>query len=159
MPDFYTVSFFGHRDVMWQSRLEERLDELVLALLHEQAYVEFLVGRDGTFDQLVSSVIRHAQRAYRSDNSSHVWVMPYPRQEYYLHMDALEDYYDRIEIYPGLAGTHFKAAFGQRNRHMIDRSDLVVCFVEHPAGGAYQALRYAEKQQKAIVNLAEKRRW
>jgi hypothetical protein len=39
---------------------------------------------------------------------------------------------------------------------MIDRSDLVLCCIEHESGGAYQAVQYAVRQQCKIINLAEK---
>ena len=40
------------------------------------------------------------------------------------------------------------------NRSMVDRSDLVVCYVEHQSGGAFQTKAYAEKSGKAVINLA-----
>ena len=39
---------------------------------------------------------------------------------------------------------------------MVDRSDLVVFFVERDKGGAYQTMKYAKKQGKEIINIAEK---
>ena len=44
-------------------------------------YIEFLVGRDGEFDQLVSSTIRRCKRTIRDDNSSLVLVLPYMTAE------------------------------------------------------------------------------
>ena len=38
---------------------------------------------------------------------------------------------------------------------MINRSDLVVCCIQHKSGGAYDTIRYEEKQGKKIVNLAD----
>jgi hypothetical protein len=38
---------------------------------------------------------------------------------------------------------------------MIDRSDLVVCWIQHKSGGAYKTIQYAEKQNRRIINLAE----
>ena len=38
---------------------------------------------------------------------------------------------------------------------MVDRSDLVVFYVEHNSGGAYQTMRYAQEKEKRIINLAE----
>lgn len=40
------------------------------------------------------------------------------------------------------------------NRSMVDRSDLVVCYVEHESGGAYQTMAYAGKSGKTVINLA-----
>ena len=53
----YTVSFFGHRYIDNPFSIENALDELIGSLLRSKEYVEFLVGRNGDFDQLVSSAI------------------------------------------------------------------------------------------------------
>ena len=53
------------------------------------------------------------------------------------------------------ARAHFKGAMQFRNRHMVDRADLIVCYIEHNEGGAYQTVQYAKKQDKKIINLAE----
>lgn len=42
-----------------------------------------------------------------------------------------------------------------RNRYMVDKASLLICFVDHESGGAYQTLKYAKKQRKSIINLAE----
>ena len=39
---------------------------------------------------------------------------------------------------------------------MIDRSQLLICYVEHNKGGAYTAMKYAEKLGSEIINLAER---
>ena len=57
------------------------MEALVHALLLEKEYVEFLVGRDGDFDQIVSSAVKRQQRLVRDDNSSLAWILPYPTAE------------------------------------------------------------------------------
>ena len=37
---------------------------------------------------------------------------------------------------------------------MVDRSDLVLCYIQHKNGGAYKTIKYAEEQGKTILNLA-----
>ena len=78
----YTVSFFGHRYIDNPFPIEKALEELIGSLLRSKEYVEFLVGRNGDFDQLVSSSVRRCKRAIRDDNSALVWVMPYETAEY-----------------------------------------------------------------------------
>ena len=51
----FTVSFFGHRIVPEFREAEERVEALIHTLLLENEYVEFLVGRNGDFDQIVTS--------------------------------------------------------------------------------------------------------
>ena len=152
--NIFTVSFFGHRMIDRPYPIEQRLEKLIRKLLTEKEYVEFLVGRDGDFDQLVSSAVRRCKRAIRDDNSALVWVMPYETAEYRDNEDAFHNYYDDIEVCGASAGGHFKGAHQTRNRQMVDRSDLVVFCVERETGGAYQTMRYAEKNGKTIINLA-----
>ena len=72
--NLFAVSFFGHREVDDPFVIEQQLEAIVREPLHSKEYVEFLVGRDGEFDQLVSSTIRRCKRTIRDDNSSLVLV-------------------------------------------------------------------------------------
>ena len=58
----FTVSFFGHRIVPEFREAEERVEALIHTLLLENEYVEFLVGRNGDFDQIVTSAVKRQQR-------------------------------------------------------------------------------------------------
>lgn len=151
----YTVSFFGHRQIDDVFKVEQALEEIVCRLLREKEYVEFLVGRDGEFDQLVSSTVKRCKRRIGESNSALVWVLPYPTAELRDNEDAFGNYYDEIEICGSSTGKHFKAAFQVRNRSMVDRSDLVVFCVERKSGGAYQTMRYAVKIKASFINLLE----
>ena len=151
----YTVSFFGHRIIEQPLLIEQSLEELIGSLLRSKEYVEFLVGRNGDFDQLVSSAIRRCKREIRDNNSTHVWVLPYATADYRDNEEDYRAYYDEIEVFDS-AGKHFKAAFQARNRNMVDRADLVVFCVERKEGGAYQTMRYAIQQGKQYINLADK---
>ena len=150
----FTVAFFGHRYLDNPFQIEERLDIIIEKLIRENECVEFLVGRDGEFDQFVSSAVRRAKRHYRDDNNFLVLVLPYPKAEYLNNVEYFEEYYDEIEICQASAKAHFKDAIQIRNREMVDRADLIVCCIDHEYGGAYQTIQYAKKQNKKIINLA-----
>ena len=135
--------------------IEQSLEELIGFLLRSKEYVEFLVGRNGDFDQLVSSAIRRCKREIRDNNSAHVWVLPFVTADYRDNEEDYRMYYDEIEVFDS-ADKHFKAAFQARNRNMVDRADLVVFCVERKEGGAYQTMRYAIQQGKPYINLADK---
>lgn len=153
--DTYTVSFFGHREIDRLFEVEERIYEIVCDLLRTKEYVVFLVGRDGEFDQRAAAAVRRAKRNIRDDNSELTWVMAYPMAEYRNNQKEYEDFYDNIELCEASANAHPKAAIQIRNRDMIDRSDLVICYIDHKSGGAYQSVRYAEKSKIAVVNVAD----
>ena len=153
--NIYTVSFFGHREVEKPTEIEKPLDNLLYDLITQKEYVEFLIGRDGEFDLLASSAIRRAVKNYSSGNVSFILVLPYMRANYRDNEQNFLDYYDEVEICEESSSVHFKSAIQVRNRSMIDRSDLVVCWIQHKSGGAYKTIQYAEKQNRRIINLAE----
>ena len=153
--NIFTVSFFGHRIIDNPFSVEQKLEDLIRDLLRRKEYVEFLIGRDGEFDQIVSSTIRRCKRSVRNDNSALVLVLPYATAEYLNNEQSFHDYYDEVEICAEAAERHFKSAHQTRNRSMVDRSDLVVFCVEHSSGGAYQTMQYAKKVNANIVNFKE----
>ena len=152
----YTVSFFGHRIIEDFNQAEKKAEALIRELILQKEYVEFLIGRGGDFDQIVSSAVKRFQRRIRADNSSLVWILPYPTAELRNYEESFSAYYDEIEICDAAQNSHPKRAYQIRNRQMVDRSDLVVFYVEHNSGGAYQTLRYAQDEGKRIINLAER---
>lgn len=151
--DTLTVSFFGHRRLDNVFVIEQTLETIIRKLLNRPEYIEFLVGRDGEFDQLASSAVKRCRREIREDNSALIWVLPYETAELRDNEEAFLRYYDEIEICERSVGSHYKAAIQIRNRTMIDRSDFAVFCVGRRQGGAYQTLRYAEKHGVRHINL------
>ena len=154
--EIYTVSFFGHRSIPDFHAVEDQAEILIRSLLLKEEYVEFLVGRDGDFDQIISSSIRRLKRSVRDDNSTLIWILPYLTAELRNNVDSFQEYYDEIEICCDAANSHPKGAFQIRNRQMVDRSNLSVFYVDHMNGGAYQTMCYAQRQRIRIINFASK---
>ena len=155
MLDIYTVAFFGHRYIDNPFKVEERLEEQIHKLLAEHEYVDFLVGRNGDFDRYASSSVLRARKRYRDDNSSLVLVLPYAMAEYLNNEENFHDYYTDVEISYAASKAHPKSAIQIRNREMVDRADLILCYIEQKDGGAWKTVQYAIKQNKTVINLAE----
>ena len=155
MLEIYTVSFFGHRVIENYREVEQEVSRIIRSLIREHKYVDFLVGRDGDFDQIVTAEIRRAKREVYDANSSLIWVMPYQKVEYKQNRESFDAYYDEVEICSESDGAYPKAAIQIRNRNMVDRSDLVVCYITKKTGGAYATWQYASKKGKVIINLAD----
>ena len=153
MTDKLTVALFGHRTIEDAQPIEQKLYELLRIIIQENREVEFLVGRNGEFDLMASSVIRRLKKEIYSENVFLTLVLHYETAELRNNIEAFENYYDSIEICEACAEQNFKSAFTIRNRDMVDRSDLVVVYVKNNSGGAYQTLIYAEKSEKRIINL------
>ena len=147
--DIFTVSLFGHREVDDWKRVNDRLFSIVDELLKTQSYTTFLVGRNGEFDRLAASVIKNVQKIRGLENSDISLVLPYAVAD----LPYYEKYYDNIIVPESLHGAHPKAAITLKNRWAIDRSDLVVVYAERNVGGAYAAMKYAQKQNKPIIKL------
>ena len=150
-----TVSFFGHRYIENFRVAERKVEDLIYKLIQEHEYVECLVGRDGDFDQIATSAVLRTKHSYAEHRCDITWVMPYLKAEYTNNATDFENYYDYVEVCTESEKAHPKQAIQVRNRYMVDRSDLVVFWVERNSGGAYQTMKYAEKQGKKIINIAE----
>lgn len=154
MKEKLTVSLFGHRIIEDYNFVESKLYELLRILMQRgDKELEFLVGRNGDFDLMAASVIRKLKKETGNENVFLTLVLPYETAELRDNVEAFENYYDSIEICEASADCNFKFAIVARNRDMVDRSDMVVVCVKNNSGGAYQTFKYAEKNQKRIINL------
>ena len=149
----YSVAFLGHRYVDNIIKVENLLEEQIRKLIDKNEYVDFLVGRNGDFDQCVSSSVLRVRKNHGDDNSALVLVLPYPTAEYLNNEASFHDYYTDVEISYSASKAHPKSAIQIRNREMVDRADLVICYVEHKEGGAWQTIRYAIREGKTVINL------
>ena len=153
--EIYTVSFFGHREIEKSWDIETRLDKLLYDIITQKEYVEFLIGRDGEFDLIASSVIKRAIKNYGWGNTSFILVLPYMKADYRDNEQSYLDYYDDVEVCAKSATAHYKSAIQIRNRCMVDRSDRVICCIRHKNGGAYKTVRYAVREGKDVKNILD----
>ncbi len=147
--EIFTVSLFGHREIDDLRRLDNWLFPIIKKLIRTKPYVSFIIGRNGEFDEYAASVIKRAQRELGKDNNDITLILPYT----VANMECYEKYYDGIIIPEIVYRAHPKSAITLKNRYMIDRSDLVIVYVERNKGGAYTAMKYADRLNKSIINL------
>ncbi|MBE6529850.1 MAG: hypothetical protein E7680_04525 [Ruminococcaceae bacterium] len=155
MLEIYTVSFFGHRKIEHFEKLEDQLIQLIQNLTKKNEFVKFLVGRNGEFDQLVSSTIRKAQKKIGNDRCLHTLVLPYETAEFRNNRQTFLEYYDTVEIFQSKKHLHFKNSILARNFQMVDRSQLIIFYLDHEFGGAFQTYQYARKQKSQIFKLKQ----
>ncbi len=153
MLNIFTVCFFGHRYIDDFLLAETKVYEVICKLIKEKEYVEFLVGREGDFDRIVSSAIIRAKKKYDYGNCNHTLVMPYIKAEYVKNQKEFGSYYDTIEICEESAKSYPKSAIQIRNRYMVDKSDLCIFFVKNQTGGAYKTMKYAVSNNKNVKNI------
>jgi len=145
----YRVVFFGHRDLRDHKLVEDRLFPLLAELIGKKSFVELYIGRNGEFDTFVASVVKRVQKSVGNENNQMILVLPYPQRD----MEYYAEYYDGIIIPDCVHGVHPKGAIEKRNRWMVEEGDLLICYVTR-RGGAYNAMRYAARLGKKVINLA-----
>ena len=149
LMNVFTVSLFGHREMDDVCRLGNALISMVKKLIQTKSYVTFLIGRNGAFDEYAASVIKGIQRTIGKENNEIILVLPYTVADF----EYYETYYDSILIPESVYGAHPKSAITLKNRWMVEQSDLVIVYAERKRGGAYAAMKYAEKLNKEVINL------
>ncbi|MBP3583034.1 MAG: hypothetical protein J6K44_03230 [Clostridia bacterium] len=147
--DIFTVSLFGHRNIDDIRFLEEKLTPIIKEFIRAKSYVSFLIGRNGEFDEYAASVIKRVQKEVGKENNDITLVLPYSVKN----IEFYDKYYDSIIIPECLHGAHPKSAITLKNKWTVEQSDLVIVYVERENGGAYNAMRYAKKLGKKIINI------
>jgi len=154
--NIYTVSLFGHRSLLNPLSAESNLEREVYKILKSHSYVNFLIGRTGEFDLMAALTIRRVMKTYSRINGTLTLVLPYQNSNVENHKDSFLNLYDEIEICRCSSDAYYKSAFHARNQNMIDRSNLVLCCIEHQSGGAYKTIQYAQQKECQIINLAQR---
>ena len=152
IDDTYRVALFGHREFDGHRVLDNKLFSILKDLIRIKPFVEIYIGRNGEFDVYAASVVRRVRKDTGKSNSEFICVLPYDNKD----AEFYEAYYDKVLIPECLEKIHPKSAITKRNRWIVERADLVICYVEREKGGAYAALKYAKSLGKKTINLAVK---
>ena len=149
MIEVYTVSLFGHRLIENMIEVEKAIERIVEKITLSHDFTVFLVGCDGDFDRIATSVIHRAKKL--RDNISLILVLPYPKSEYIRNCESYNKFYDDVEIYSSLEKVNPKAAYQIRNRYMVDNSCVALCYIRYTFGGASKTFEYAKKKEIRII--------
>ena len=144
-------AFFGHRDTPPSIELEKKLEQTVISLI-EDGYDEFWLCDGCGFDMLARIVMLRVKEKYR-----HYiylgYVCAYNPDKYpILRQRDLESKYEIIYS-PDFDGKHPKTAILRRNKYIAENADCIVCYINTPYGGAYNAVKIAKENKKEIINL------
>lgn len=142
-----TCTFFGSRDT--PSNILPAMRNTIRRAITEYGADHFLVGSQGNFDYLTQIMLN----TFIKDE------FPFIRCNVVLaYMPGTDPVHEPtdspVTIYPeGLETVPPRFAIARRNRWMTDHSDLVICHITHPWGGAAKAVEYAEKKKKIILPI------
>ena len=146
------VTFCGHSHFASTLLQKQRL----LALLEEQVgnmQADFYLGGYGGFDEFAYMCSKQYKETH--PEIALVFVTPYLTESYERnHLRDAEKRYDAV-LYPEIEDKPRRFAISYRNKYMVEKADIVIAYIDHSWGGAYQTYLHAKRKGKVVFNLAE----
>lgn len=150
--------FTGHRNLpkRLESQLRAMLREEILRLA-ENGVTRFLAGGALGFDTLAAQEVLRL----REENVplKLLLVLPCPEQAEKWPVSAQQEYEairkaaDQV-VY--VSESYVKGCMFLRNRKLVEESMVCICWLTHQRGGTLYTVNYAKKQNRKIINLAER---
>ena len=136
-----TVTFFGHRDTPKETEPALRLT--LIDLIENKNATVFYVGNHGNFDAMVLRQLEDLSKIY-----------PIKYYVVLAYMPSKNDTPDEHSILPeGIESVPRRFAINNRNKWMLTKSDIVVTYVTHNFGGAWEFQQMAERQSKYVLEI------
>ncbi|MBQ4090900.1 MAG: DUF1273 family protein [Clostridia bacterium] len=150
-----TVCFTGHRDIEVSSAylLPSALKRSIRQMISRGAR-RFLAGGAMGFDTLAALCVLEMKNEFPDislelilpcRNQSQKWDER--NKKVY---ETVISHADRVEY---LYETYNSTCMHDRNRRLIDLSDVVVAYLDHSGGGTDYTVSYAVKEGREIINL------
>lgn len=155
-----SVCFSGHRESKLP-KSELRYGAMIasldqsLELVVNNGYSIFYTGLCSGFDLIAAEKVL----AIKDHDITLIGVVPFRGQEDEWSTETQEIYRDVSRKCHELVVLNEKKVRGcyyQRNRYMVDRSSVLICYCSNKQGGTAYTLNYANKQGLTIDNLSKK---
>ena len=120
----------------------------------DMGYKSFICGMAHGFDLICGCLVAEIKAEAKFRDIQLVAAMPFPEHGFSSpwsvpHQLVLSNA-DKVEI----VGPAFsKNAYLERNRFMVDRSSLLICYFDGLPGGTKHTVKYALEKQLKIINL------
>ena len=140
-----TVTFFGHKDT--PKEIKPTLRTTLVDLIENHGATEFYVGNNGNFDTMVRRQLENLSQTYPITYNIVLAYIPTKKSEY--------DSFTNTLLPEGIETVPKRFAISWRNKWMVEQSDIVVTYVTHTYGGAWQFKVIAQRQGKTVIELSE----
>ena len=155
--NLYSCCFSGHRNIPkeLQAELKMRVKNGI-DYLYARGVKTFYAGGALGFDSLAAEAV--ISRRDEHGDIRLIIVIPC-RDQTAKWSDADKTRYERINSKADeiicLAEHYFQGCMQQRNRFMVDHSQICICYLKEQAGGTAYTVRYAQEHGLQIYNLAK----
>ena len=146
-----TCAFTGHRII--SDNFDAKELKNVVNQLIDRHFDTFLIGMALGFDTLCFEILEEV----RSEKSIKIIAcVPCRDQNKFFNKKQNKEYERMISsadevIY--LSETYYEGCMFERNRFMVDNSDVLVAYLNFNRGGTYQTCKYAASEEKEIIYL------
>lgn len=154
----HTLCFTGHRELREPDYvLEQRVKE-VLEPLIRYGFRDFCAGGARGFDHLAARAVLQLQESHPDIRL--ILILPFPDQ--YLQEkdwteEEIREYHwqrDRASEVIHLEPCFSKGCYYRRNRALVDRSSVCLCYQYKNSGGTAYTTEYAEQHGLVVTNLS-----
>ncbi len=136
--------FIGHNECY--GLFYEKLEKVIIECIND-GVVNFYSGGQGGFDRICAGKVKKLKKQYPFIKN--ILVIPYLTFNIFD-----EEIFDEI-IYPeGFEKYYFKSAIIKRNKYMVEKSQIAICYINRNFGGAIKTYEYAVQKNLKIINLA-----
>ena len=145
-------AFTGHRHLSGYD-FDELLLQRVVSNLVKTGVKRFLCGMAIGFDLKAAQTVLVLKEKYDIEL---VACLPCPNQaEMYsaknkLLYGAILERCDEVVV---VEKEYTRGCMLNRDRYLVDNSDLIVCFLRKRSGGTYYTVNYAKKKNKKIIEI------
>lgn len=153
---FNVACFSGHRHIQDNpNELKNQLKSEVLNLI-EQGVIFFGAGGALGFDMLAEETVLELKKIYTQIKL--ILVLPCPPEQQTLKWndDQKQRYFnilkqaDKVRV---LSPIYTDSCMFERNRHLINNSAHLICYLRKKQGGTAFTVKYAENQRLNIIKL------
>lgn len=148
--------FSGHRNLPKdRTELQTNLEKAIIELI-EREVVFFGNGGALGFDQLAAETVLQLKEEY--PHIRLVMVLPCPPEQQSLKWDdeqkkryfRILEQADKVRV---LSPRYTSSCMHERNRHMVDNSAYLICYLRKSDGGTFYTVNYAEQKGLEILRL------
>ena len=148
--------FSGHRKLPEDcTELRSNLEKAIITLI-EQGVVFFGNGGAVGFDALAAATVLRLKEDYPHIRLIMVLPCPPEQQSSRWNDEQKKLYYeilDRADKVRILSPQYTSSCMLDRNRHMVDNSAYLICYLREHSGGTFYTVGYAEQQGIKILRL------
>ena len=143
------IGFCGHSDVLLSNDERTIIKNIIIDLVSKNDKVEFYLGGYGNFDYACANILKELKSTY--SKIERVFITPYANEKY-IKNKFDKTLYDTC-IFPALENVPKKLAIIRRNFWIVDKCDVLICYVSYNFGGARKTYDYAKNKGVSIYNL------